>query len=268
MRKCYFDFFFSNLYSLDLLRSLIALARTSRPILKWHGESRQPYFVPDFSRTDLSFCPFNLCWHTCWYKIYVISLFKQLSAMYFPLSTAFIVLHNILSVLSVCLPKVWFVEFPWFMFSLMLIFIFSDLKLILFLFPLPVFSLLSCLSLRNLIISFNSFVCWFVFSCLISLRDYFTFFKLEFLFIYILNVIPFPGLLSSQKYPITFSLPLLLWGCSSTQSPIPTSPPSVPLHWGIYRTFIEPRPLLKRCLTRSSPATYAAGAMSTHWLMT
>jgi hypothetical protein len=34
--------------------------------------------------------------------------------------------------------------------------------------------------------------------------------------------------------------PLLLWRCSSTHSPTPTSPPSIPLHWGIYWAFIGP----------------------------
>jgi hypothetical protein len=37
------------------------------------------------------------------------------------------------------------------------------------------------------------------------------------------------------------SHPLLLWGCSSTHPPTPTSLPSIPLHWDIYQAFIGPR---------------------------
>ena len=44
---------------------------------------------------------------------------------------------------------------------------------------------------------------------------------------------------SSQKPPIPFSLPLLPWLCSSTHY-TPTSPPSIPLHWGIYQAFLGP----------------------------
>jgi hypothetical protein len=66
----------------------------------------------------------------------------------------------------------------------------------------------------------------------------FLFLLWEIFFIYISNVIPFPGspfLVS----PIPSSLPLLLWGCSSTHSPTPTSLLSFPLHWDIYCTFIR-----------------------------
>jgi hypothetical protein len=41
--------------------------------------------------------------------------------------------------------------------------------------------------------------------------------------------------------PIPSSLLLLLWVCSSTHPPTPTSLLSVPLHWGIYQAFIGPR---------------------------
>jgi hypothetical protein len=44
----------------------------------------------------------------------------------------------------------------------------------------------------------------------------------------------------SPKPPNPFSLSLLLWGCSSTHPPTPTSLPLTPLHWGIYRVFIGP----------------------------
>jgi hypothetical protein len=62
----------------------------------------------------------------------------------------------------------------------------------------------------------------------------FFFFLLDIFFIYISNVIPFPC--PSPKYPIPFSLPLLLWGCSPTHPPThPLLPPhpGIPLHWGI-----------------------------------
>jgi hypothetical protein len=45
----------------------------------------------------------------------------------------------------------------------------------------------------------------------------------------------------SRKHPTTSSHPLLLWRCSSTHPPTPTSLPLIPLHWGIYRAFIGPR---------------------------
>ena len=44
--------------------------------------------------------------------------------------------------------------------------------------------------------------------------------------------------------PIPSSLPLFLWGCCSFHLPIPTSPASVPLHWGIYPALKEQGPLL------------------------
>jgi hypothetical protein len=54
-----------------------------------------------------------------------------------------------------------------------------------------------------------------------------------FYFIYISNVISFLAPPTHpRKPPIPSSLPLLLWGCSSTHPPTPTSLPSVPLHWG------------------------------------
>ena len=53
--------------------------------------------------------------------------------------------------------------------------------------------------------------------------------------------------------PIPFPFPLLLWECSPTHSPTHTSPPSIPLRWGICRAFIGPRTslsgLLKVCVT-------------------
>jgi hypothetical protein len=66
----------------------------------------------------------------------------------------------------------------------------------------------------------------------------------------------FPSLL---KHPITSSLPLLLWGRSSTHLLTPTSPPLIPLHWGIYWAFIEPKTSLPfdAYMTRPSTATYA-----------
>ncbi len=54
--------------------------------------------------------------------------------------------------------------------------------------------------------------------------------------------IPFPSFHPSRKHPIISSLPLLLWGCSSTQPPTPTSLPLIP--------------------QRPSSATYAAGVFS------
>jgi hypothetical protein len=53
--------------------------------------------------------------------------------------------------------------------------------------------------------------------------------------------LPLLGFSPSQKHPITSSLPLLLWGCSSTPTPTSTSPPLIPLHWGFYAAFIGPR---------------------------
>ena len=66
-------------------------------------------------------------------------------------------------------------------------------------------------------------------------------FLLNIFFIYIKNVIPFPGFPPPCKHPIPSSFPLLLWGCSSTSPPTPTSPPSIPLYRGISRAFIGPR---------------------------
>jgi hypothetical protein len=72
----------------------------------------------------------------------------------------------------------------------------------------------------------------------LQLSFFLFFFKLDIFFIYISNVIPFPGFPPSWKHPIT---PPLLWGCSSTHPPTPTSLPSIPLHQGIYQAFIGPR---------------------------
>jgi hypothetical protein len=83
----------------------------------------------------------------------------------------------------------------------------------------------------------SSFI-WFFFFFLLW-RIFLFFFLMNFLldifFIYISNV----NLLSHPPNPS--SLLLLLWECPSTHLPTPTSPPSVPLHWGIYRAFIGPR---------------------------
>jgi hypothetical protein len=47
---------------------------------------------------------------------------------------------------------------------------------------------------------------------------------------------------ASLKYPILlYTIPLLLCGCSSTHTLTPASLPLIPLHWGIYRSFIWPR---------------------------
>ena len=63
--------------------------------------------------------------------------------------------------------------------------------------------------------------------------------KLDIFFIYISNVIPFPtSPLPETPYHI---LPLLLWGYSLTHPQTPISPPSIPLHWGIYLAFTGPR---------------------------
>ena len=70
---------------------------------------------------------------------------------------------------------------------------------------------------------------------------YYYYYLLVIFFIYITNVIPFPGFPPSWKYPITSSLLLFLWQCYFTHPPAPTSKPSIPLHWGIYWAFIGPR---------------------------
>jgi hypothetical protein len=60
-------------------------------------------------------------------------------------------------------------------------------------------------------------------------------------FIYFLNLFTFQVL---APYPVPTPQPpiqSLLWGCSSTHPPTPASPPSIPLHWGIYQAFIGPR---------------------------
>jgi hypothetical protein len=46
----------------------------------------------------------------------------------------------------------------------------------------------------------------------------------------------------SRKPPTPSSLPLLLWGCSSTHPPTPTFLPSIPLARDIYGAFIGTRP--------------------------
>jgi hypothetical protein len=45
----------------------------------------------------------------------------------------------------------------------------------------------------------------------------------------------------SKISPVLSSLPLLLWGCSSTHPSSPTSLPLIPLHCGSYAAFIGPR---------------------------
>jgi hypothetical protein len=49
-------------------------------------------------------------------------------------------------------------------------------------------------------------------------------------------VSPSPGNTLSDPH-----FPLLLWWCCYTHPPTPISPPSIPLHWGIYRAFIISR---------------------------
>jgi hypothetical protein len=58
--------------------------------------------------------------------------------------------------------------------------------------------------------------------------SFFPFLLLDIFFIYISNVIPFPGF-PSKKHPLPISstLPLL------TKPPTPTSGPGSPPHWGI-----------------------------------
>jgi hypothetical protein len=75
--------------------------------------------------------------------------------------------------------------------------------------------------------------------CILYLEE--ILFLLDIFFIYISNIIPFHGLPPSWKHLITSSLSLLLWGCSYTHPPTPTSPRLIPLHWGIYLGFIGPR---------------------------
>jgi hypothetical protein len=65
-------------------------------------------------------------------------------------------------------------------------------------------------------------------------------FLLDIFFIYISNVIPCPTPIPTPGLPVS-PLPLLLWGCSYTHPPTSASPPSIPLHWGIYGAFIGPR---------------------------
>ena len=82
---------------------------------------------------------------------------------------------------------------------------------------------------------FFFFVLWF----------YSFFFFNLFIFYWIFSLFTFRMLSAfpppPPRPPIPSSLPLLLWGCSSTHSPTPTSLPSIPLHWGIYQAFIGPR---------------------------
>ena len=66
-------------------------------------------------------------------------------------------------------------------------------------------------------------------------------FLFDIFFIYISNVIPFSSFPPSWKHPITSSYPVPIWGCSSTDPPTHTSPPLIPLYWGIYLAFIGPR---------------------------
>jgi hypothetical protein len=84
---------------------------------------------------------------------------------------------------------------------------------------------------------------------------------LDIFFIYISNVIPFLGFAPSQKHPIPSSLPLLLWGCSSTHSSTLTSLPSIP-YTGVLIKFHRNKDIsFHWCITTSSFATYAFGAM-------
>jgi hypothetical protein len=67
-----------------------------------------------------------------------------------------------------------------------------------------------------------------------------SFFKLDITFIYISNVIPFPDLPPPWN-PHLILPPLVLWQCSNTHPPTPTSPPLITLHWAIKWVFIEPK---------------------------
>ena len=83
-------------------------------------------------------------------------------------------------------------------------------------------------------------------------------FLLDIFFIYISNVIPFPGLPPSRKPSIPSSFPLLQWGCSSTLTPTPPPRPILGHLLSLHRT----KDLSSHyCLTRPSSATYAPRAM-------
>jgi hypothetical protein len=90
---------------------------------------------------------------------------------------------------------------------------------------------------------------------------------LDIFFIYILNVIPFPGFRPSWNLPIIFSLPLLLLGSSSTHPPCPT-PTLVSPTLGHLSSIHRTKDLsFHWCMTRPSSATYAARGMCTPLLM-
>jgi hypothetical protein len=58
--------------------------------------------------------------------------------------------------------------------------------------------------------------------------------------IYISSLIPLPGTPHSQNPPIPSPSPCFYDRVPPPNPPPPTSPPSVPLHWDIYYTFIGP----------------------------
>jgi hypothetical protein len=126
-----------------------------------------------------------------------------------------------------------------------------------------------CYHLPEETLNFNEFcIILFCNFCYIAfILVLFPFFPLQILykcifgyFIYISNVIPFLGF--PWKLPIPSHLTLLLWGCSCTYPPTPTS-----LSWHSptlgHLAFKRPR--------RPSSATYVAGAMGpsmcTLWLV-
>jgi hypothetical protein len=100
------------------------------------------------------------------------------------------------------------------------------------------------------------------------------YFLLNIFFIYISNVILFPGSpthtfqVSFQEIPYHIPLPLLLWGCFlhlPTHSCLPAlNSPTLGHLLSLHRT----KDLSSHwCLIRPSSTTYAAGAMCTLWLV-
>ena len=82
---------------------------------------------------------------------------------------------------------------------------------------------------------------------------------------------PFWVSLLLTPYPIHFPVLLwLLWGCFPIHLPTPTSPPYIPLLWGI-EPLEDQEPFLSMIPDKASSAIYAAGAMvpsmCTPWLV-